>query len=314
MRIVFMGTPGFAVPCLETLIESAYQVVGVITQPDRPKGRGNKIAISPVKERALAYNLPIWQPLRVNTPEVIAQIRDARPDLIVVVAFGQILSRDVLDIPPKGCINVHASLLPKYRGAAPIHWAIINGEQETGVTTMYMDTGMDTGDMIMKEKVQITENDTAGTLHDKLAIAGASLLKDTVQLIMENKAPRKPQDHQEATYAPILKRAHELINWQNNARHIANHIRGMNPWPGAYTTINNRTVKVWEAETASEHGTGVAGLVEEINGAKGIKVQGESGALWLTQVQPEGSKIMSGADFARGYRLEVGTRLGSDIT
>ncbi|MDD4754014.1 MAG: methionyl-tRNA formyltransferase [Desulfitobacteriaceae bacterium] len=311
MRIIFMGSPDFAVPCLEEMFKSPHEVIAVVTQPDRPKGRGGKIRPTPVKVRAAGEGIPIYQPGKVNSPEFIQQMRELKPDLAIVVAFGQILKPDLLNIPPLGCINVHASLLPKYRGSAPIHWAIINGEKETGVTTMYLDPGMDTGDMILAEKVLIADDDTVGSLHDKLALAGAEILGETVQLIAQGKAPRAPQDHEDATYAPLLKREHEFIDWKKSAREVYDMVRGMNPWPGAYTTFNDKVLKIWESIIDDEDVTGVPGSVVQVVNGKGIKVQCRKGCLWLSKVQPEGSRPMGADAFARGHRVEAGMILGS---
>lgn len=311
MRIVFMGSPEFALPCLVELINSPHTVAAVVTQPDRPKGRGKKLAPTPVKKMALANDIPVFQPSKINTPEFIAEIRELAPDLVVVVAFGQILKPEFLCIPPLGCINVHASLLPQYRGAAPIHWALINGEEKTGVTTMYLDAGMDTGDMILKQEVVIEPLETVGSLHDKLALAGAVLLGETIRLITSGTAPRTSQDHQEATYASLLKREHEKIDWKGTACQVNNQVRGMNPWPGAYTTLNNDLIKVWKTTVHEELSTGASGTVREIVPGQGIRVQCGSGSLWLVEIQPQGSRRMTADAFACGHRLEIGTLLGS---
>lgn len=311
MRIVFMGSPEFALPCLVELINSPHTVAAVVTQPDRPKGRGKKLAPTPVKKMALANDIPVFQPSKINTPEFIAEIRELAPDLVVVVAFGQILKPEFLCIPPLGCINVHASLLPQYRGAAPIHWALINGEEKTGVTTMYLDAGMDTGDMILKQEVVIEPLETVGSLHDKLALAGAVLLGETIRLITSGTAPRTSQNHQEATYASLLKREHEKIVWERTACQVNNQVRGMNPWPGAYTTLNNDQIKVWQTTVHEELSTGASGTVQEIVPGHGIRVQCGSGSLWLVEIQPQGSRRMTADAFACGHRLEIGTLLGS---
>lgn len=313
MRIVFMGSPDFAVPCLDELLESSHEVAAVVTQPDRPKGRGGRVTSTPVKERAVEKNIPVYQPEKVNTPEFIQKVREIAPDLVVVVAFGQILKPDLLNIPPFGCVNVHASVLPKYRGSAPIHWCMINGEKETGVTTMYMDPGMDTGDMILTQKVCIEETDTMGTLHDKLSFAGAELLGETVGQIAQGNAPRIRQNHQEASYAPLLKREHEMINWGKTAREVCNLVRGMNPWPGAYTTFNGSVLKVWEASPAETSGSGVLGTVVQAVNDQGLRVQCREGSVWLKYVQLEGSRRMPADAFARGHRLEPGAVLGSAL-
>lgn len=326
MRILFMGTPDFAVPCLEALVKNGRDVVGVVTQPDRPKGRGRQLAPSPVKVKAIQYGIPVYQPEKIKTPEFVSRLKEIRPDLIVVVAFGQLLSPEILDLPPYGCVNVHASLLPRYRGAAPIHWAVINGEQETGVTTMYMDRGLDTGDMILRQVIPIEEDDTVGSVHDKLAEAGAGLLVKTIDEIEQGRAPRIPQDHNAATYAGMLKREHERIDWNREARDLRNLIRGMNPWPGAYTTLGDKVLKVWKAEvftgclgsggeTAAQGTCGAAvpgetGKVLEIIPGQGMVVQTGKGRLLLKEVQLQGSRKMTVEEFLRGHPLKPGTRLG----
>jgi len=311
MKIIFMGSPDFAVPCLEELLKSPHDLAAVVTQPDRPKGRGKKLTPTPVKEIALKKGIPILQPEKVNSPEFIKLIKEAKPDLIVVVAFGQILKPELLDIPFFGCINVHASLLPQYRGAAPIHWAIINGEKETGVTTMFLDPGMDTGDMILKETVAIGPDDNVGLLHDRLASAGARVLRETIGLLEAGQIIRIPQKQEEATYAPPLKREHEMIHWDKNAKEIHDQVRGMNPWPGAYTILNGTRLKIWETCLHEDQGRGVPGQVLEVGRNHGILVRCQSGSLWLTEVQPQGSRRMAGDAFARGYRVEKGGRFGS---
>lgn len=308
-RVVFMGTPDFAVPTLVGLYENKYQLVGVVTQPDRPKGRGRKLVASPVKEFALSHGLAVYQPERVKAPEFVAQLRALSPDVIVVVAYGQILSEEILTLPPYGCINVHASLLPKYRGAAPIHWAIINGEAETGVTTMHMDRGMDTGDMILKAKVPISATDTTGSLHDKLALAGAQLLLETLRQAAAGKAPRKKQDDTQATYAPLLKREHERIDWGRTAQVLDCQIRGLNPWPGAFTTHRGRQLKVWRAVSLAEEAGGLPGTVMRVD-REGIVIATAEGSLRLVELQPQNSKRMTATDYARGQHIEAGEQMG----
>ncbi len=331
MRILFMGTPDFAVPCLDALVKSGRDVVGVVTQPDRPKGRGRQLTPSPVKLKATQCGIPVYQPEKIKSPEFVSQLKEIRPDLIVVVAFGQLLSPEILDLPPYGCVNVHASLLPGYRGAAPIHWAVINGEKETGVTTMYMDRGLDTGDMILNQLIPVAEDDTVGSVHDKLAEAGARLLIKTIDAIEKGQAPRTPQDHSAATYAGLLKREHERIDWDRGAEDIRNLIRGMNPWPGAYTTLGDRVLKVWQAESFEADGAtapqalsgsmaareayegsapGDSGKVLQIIPGRGLVVQAGNGCLLLTEVQLQGSRKMSVEEFLRGHPVKLGTRLG----
>lgn len=312
MRIVFMGSPDFAVPCLDCLLAGPHQVVAVVTQPDRRSGRGQKIHFTPVKERALAAGIPVYQPENGNTDEFVQIMSELRPDLAVVVAFGQLLKPQLLQLPALGCINVHASHLPRYRGSAPIHWSIINGEASTGVATMYMDRGMDTGDIILSQEIIIAENDTVGSLHDKLASAGAGLLKETVELIAKGQAPRQIQDHARASYAPLLKKQHEIIQWQGTSRQVYNLVRGMNPWPGAHTLFNDQVLKIWQTEIASSTTPGTPGQIAEVDQQKGIRVECAAGSLWLTEVQLQGSRRMSGADFVRGHRISSGLILGSD--
>jgi methionyl-tRNA formyltransferase len=239
MKLVFMGTPDFAVPSLQALQEAGHQIAGVFTQPDRPAGRGKKMMPSPVKVLAEKLNLPVFQPLKIKTPEAIDSIRKLEPECIVVVAYGQILSPEILNLPPYGCINVHASLLPSYRGAAPIHWAVLNGEQKTGVTTMLMDEGLDTGDMLLAAEYPISSTATTGEVHDALARLGAEVLLKTLRGLQDGTLKPVPQP-QEFTYAPPLKREHERIDWSHSALAIHNQIRGLNPWPGAYTTFRGR--------------------------------------------------------------------------
>lgn len=306
LRVVFMGTPEFAVPCLDQLVADGHQVAAVITQPDRPKGRGQKLAQSPVKEAALAYGLPVLQPNKVKEADFQAELASLKPDLIVVVAFGQLLPKVILDLPPLGCINVHASLLPHYRGAAPIHWAVMKGEQVTGVTTMYMDIGMDTGDMILKAEVPISEEETTGMIHDKLKDSGAKLLSETVELIAAGKAPRTPQNHEDATYASMLNREIEAINWQDSAGKIHNLVRGLNPWPGAYCLYQGKNLKTWQTRLCSNEGkANQPGRVARIT-ADGFIIETGEGMLEILEVQPASKRRMSGKDFVCGYGIAIG--------
>ena len=306
LNIVYMGTPLFAVPCLERLVADRHHVAAVITQPDRPKGRGNKLAFSPVKEAALAHQLPVLQPESIKDHEFCEKIAALAPDLIVVVAFGQFLPQRLLKTPPLGCINVHASLLPQYRGAAPIHWAIMNGEKKTGVTTMYMDQGMDTGDMILKTETAIGEQETTGDLHDRLSLLGAELLSETVVSVGEGSAPREPQHHEDATYASLLNRDHEKIDWTQSAHRIHNMVRGLNPWPGAYTLFSDKPVKIWRTapletlQSGNHPGQVIAANDDEIIVECGI------GAVAVQIVQPAGKRHMSAGEFSRGYNATAG--------
>jgi len=308
MRVVFMGTPDFAVPSLKALVEAGHDVPAVITQPDRPRGRGKKEAPPPVKEAARALSLPVFQPVQVKDPDFVELLRNIAPEVIVVVAYGRILPRDILLLPEYGCINVHASLLPKYRGAAPIHRAVINGEKETGVTTMFMDEGLDTGDMILREVLPIYEEDNVGTVHDRLAAVGAQLLIKTLELVKQGRAPRTPQTG-EASYAPMLTTSDELIKWDKPARDIFNLIRGMDPWPGAHTFLGNKMLKIWRARVLKEENS-QAGPGRVLGaGRDGIMVGTGRGVLLVTELQLQGGKRMNAADFSRGTPVPAGTVL-----
>lgn len=310
LRVVFMGTPDFARPCLEMLVREQYEVAAVITQPDRPKGRGRKLACSPVKAAALDHGLNVLQPERVKEPEFVQQLAALQPDVIIVVAFGQILSPAILALPRLGCINVHASLLPRYRGAAPINWAVINGETVTGVTTMFMDAGLDTGDMILKAELAIGPDDTAGQVHDRLMELGAAVLADTLQLLVKGQAPRLPQDASLATYAARLARETERIDWTQAATTIHNLVRGLNPWPGAYCVHQQQSVKIWRTKVIDEIAAdGNPGQIIGVS-TDGIVVQTGRGLLELQEVQPECRKRMAARDCASGYGLLAGEILG----
>jgi methionyl-tRNA formyltransferase len=311
LNIVFMGTPEFAVPSLLQMLKNGYNVAGVVTQPDRPKGRKRELAPPPVKIAALEAGLPVMQPERLRHPDAVAELAKWRPDLIVTAAYGQILPKTVLDMPPLGCINVHASLLPKYRGGAPIHHAIMNGERVTGVTIMYMAEGLDTGDIISKVEVPIGDDDNVGTMFEKLAHAGAELLIETLPKIMSGQAERVPQDESQATYAPNITREQERIDWNRTAVQLFNQVRGMNPWPVAHTIWNGEVLKIWECRAASEEKA--AGRPGEVLSVKptGIDVACGSGVLTITRLQPAGKKAMDAADFVRGGKLQEGTVFGS---
>lgn len=306
-----MGTPDFAVPCLEVLVEAGHELLMVVTQPDRPKGRGNQVMAPPVKVRAVELGLAVEQPLRIKTSEFTTRLRELAPDLLVVVAFGQLLSQEILDIPRFGCVNVHASLLPKYRGAAPIHWAIINGEQETGITTMYMDIGLDTGDMILKDSLSIGPEDTVGQVHDALAAMGAHLLRETVELIAQGRAPRIAQDDELATYSPKIAREQEIIDWTKDASAIVNHIRGMNPWPGAFTTHEDKVLKLWRAVVWEAHKQQTqSGEIIQVYPKRGFVVQAGRGQVMVEEVQPAGGKRMPARNWVGGARVTEGQLLG----
>lgn len=313
MRVVFMGTPDFSVPTLEKIIEAGHEVIGVVTQPDKAKGRGKKVLFPPVKEKALEHNLPVYQPKRARDPEFIGQMRDLNPDVMVVVAFGQILPKALLDIPKYGCINVHASLLPKYRGAAPIQWAVIRGEKVSGVTTMQMDVGLDTGDMLMKTEVALAENETGGSLHDKLSVLGGELLVETLRGIEAGTIrPEKQDDSQAGEYARMLDKALGKIDFSMPAGEIERLIRGLNPWPSAYTFYHGKTMKLWKAEVVSANDGGEAAAPGQILSVdkKGFTVQTGEGALRILELQMEGKKRMDAGAFLRGCPMAAGEILG----
>lgn len=300
-----MGTPRFALPSLQLLLDRTEHIVAVITQPDRPAGRGQHIVPPPVKEWALRHGLAVLQPVNVRDAAFIAQVIKLAPDLIVVVAFGQILPRTLLDIPRYGCVNVHASLLPFYRGAAPINWVLINGETETGVTIMLLDEGMDTGDILLQEKLSIAPTDTVATLHDRLAQSGALLLGKALDQLLSTGWSPKPQDHAQATYAPLLKKEDGLIPWQKSAREIYNQIRGMNPWPGCFTYLRGKLLKVFTAEIGELEAQGTPGTIVEVS-QSGITVATGSGMLVLKEIQMEGKKRMLTEEFIKGKTIKAG--------
>jgi len=312
LRVIFFGTPDFAVPSLYAIHESGYTLAAVITQPDRPKGRGQKVKNTPVKEAALNIGIPVYQPVTIKEDSFIDLLAELLPDLIVVVAFGQILPKRVLGLPRFGCINVHASLLPSYRGAAPIHWAVINGESQTGITTMLMDTGLDTGDMLLSERVAIPPEITTGELHDALAQTGAKLLIKTIELWRNGQLQPVSQKGLASSYAPLLKREHELINWEKPAESIYNQIRGLQPWPGAFTFFQGNQLKITEAKLYCEEAvTAKPGTVLELLKGRGFVIQTGQGSIAVNFVQPHGKKIMPADSFVNGYHLEVGYVFGA---
>lgn len=306
LRTVFMGTPDFALQTLQGLIDAGCNMVGVYTQPDRPKGRGKQLAAPPIKELAQKYDIPVYQPLKLRQPEAVAELEALAPDLIVVVAYGQILPKSVLEIPAHGCINVHASLLPKYRGAAPINKAIIDGETETGITTMYMDVGLDTGDMLVKKTLTIGPEETAGELHDRLAGLGRETMEETLRQLCAGTLQREVQDDEQSTYASMMKKEDGRIDWSRPAREVHNHVRGLDPWPGAYTTINGELLKL--AETSPEAAEGLPGSVIAAD-ENGVCVACGSGSLRIQQLQLAGRKRLAAADFLRGCPLEAGAMM-----
>jgi methionyl-tRNA formyltransferase len=307
MRVVFMGTAAFAVPSLRALLEAGHAVQAVVTQPDRPAGRGQGLRVSPVKALAAESGLPVLQPEKASQPGFVEELRALAPEVIVVVAYGQILRPAVLDIPPLGCINVHGSLLPELRGAAPIQWAVIRGGSESGVTTMFMDPGMDTGDIILQAREPITPADTAGTLTERLAPRGARLLVETLELLARGEAPRRPQDSERATYAPMLKREDGFIDWSQPAIAIRSRIHGCNPSPGAVALREGRPIKLWRARIGEESAAeGVEpGVVVRVEPGGPVVATG-AGTLQLLEVQPESRGRLSGEEYVRGYRLTPG--------
>ena len=304
MKIVFMGTPEFAVPTLEALIEK-HDVAAVVTQPDKPKGRGKKMILSAVKEKAVENNIKVYQPTKVRDGEFVEILKEYEPDVIVVVAFGQILSEDILNIPKYGCINVHGSILPKYRGAAPIQWSIINGEEFGGVTTMYMAKGLDSGDMILKAEEKIKDDDTYGPLYDRLSYIGADLLIKTLDLIERGEIVRVPQNDDDATLAPMITRDMEHIDWDNTSENVANLIKGLNPQPVSYTMYNDEKLKIWFAEVEKTEYSGEIGEIVDVR-KKDFVVKTKKGAVAVKEVQAQGGKKMTADAYMRGHTIENG--------
>lgn len=326
MKVVFMGTPDFAVGALEAIMEAGHQVAAVVTQPDKPKGRGKEVQMSPVKACALSHDLPVFQPVKIREPEAVETLRTYQADIFVVAAFGQILPEEILTMPKYGCVNIHASLLPKYRGAGPIQWAIINGEKITGVTIMQMDKGLDTGDMLFKEEVAIASDETADTLHDKLAAAGAALIVEALAKIEAGDVAPVKQNDEDSCYAKMLHKSMGKIDWQTEAEKLDCLIRGLISWPGAFTLFRGKTLKIWQEEVVSEQ---KLAEFEKLSGQNqdsfvrnappgtvvwvekaAFYVQTGNGILQLTEVQPEGKKRMAVKDFLLGYPVKAGEQLG----
>lgn len=329
MRILFMGTPDFALESLKALYEAKYDIIGVVTNVDKPKGRGMKMVASPVKEYAIEKRLQVYQPVKVkNNPEFLEEVKKLNPDLICVVAYGKILPQELLDIPKYGCVNVHGSLLPEYRGAAPIQWAVLNGDKKTGVTTMFMNAGMDTGDMILKEEVEIGDDETTGELWDRLKMIGANLLIKTVKEIENGTATRTKQP-EEGTMAPMLSKEMAKIDWENKtAQEIKNLVRGLNPIMGAYTFLDGKKIKFWKVQTLTENellekfqelkeykyhlNKMQAGTVLFSDEKKGLFIKANEGILQVLEIQGENSKKMAISDFLRGNKIDVGYILGTE--
>lgn len=308
MRVIFMGTPEFSVGTMEALIAAGHEVCLAVTQPDKPKGRGKGMQFTPVKEAALAHNIPVYQPERIKRPECVEELRKYQADVMVVVAFGQILPKTILDMTPYGCINVHASLLPKYRGAAPIQWAILDGEEETGVTTMQMDEGLDTGDMILKREIPILDDETGETLHDKLAAAGAALCVETLEALEDGTAVFEPQGETTTHYATMLTKELGQIQWGKSAVEIERLVRGLNSWPSAYTDWDGKVMKIWMAEVLMENTDAAPGTIVKV-AKDAFYVQTGEGQLKVKELQIPGKKRMDTGAFLRGYLIEEGTVL-----
>lgn len=311
MKILFMGTPDFAKESLEAVYDAGYEILGVVTNPDRPKGRGMKMVASPVKEYAVEKKLKIYQPEKVkNNTEFIEEIKSLKPDVICVVAYGKILPKEILEIPRLGCINVHGSLLPQYRGAAPIQWAVLNGDKTTGITTMYMDIGMDSGDMILKEEVEIGENETTGELWDRLSKIGGKLLVKTLQQIENGTAPRIPQDDN-FTMAPMLEKEMSKIDWNNKtAIEIKNLVRGLDPIMGTYSYLGGKKIKIWKVDICTEQDNTnfENGTVIKADSKEGLYIKAKAGIIKVLEIQGENAKRMSVQDFLRGNKIEVGSK------
>lgn len=330
LKILFMGTPDFAQESLKSIYDAGFEIIGVVTNPDKPKGRGMKLAYSPVKEYALEKNLKIYQPIKIkNNTEFLDEIKTLAPDVICVVAYGKILPKEILEIPKLGCINVHGSLLPKYRGAAPIQWAVLNGDKTTGITTMYMNEGMDTGDMILKEEVEIGPEETTGELWQKLSKIGGEILVKALKLIEEGKAPREKQT-EEATLAPMLNKEMALIDWESSdANKIHNLIRGLNPIMGAYSYIDGKKIKFWKSkvltkeeffsyktefeEYEAKFNNLVPGTILIADDKDGLYIKANGGVLKILEIQGENAKRMPTADFLRGNHLIAGMIFSKDI-
>ncbi len=311
-KIVFMGTPDFSVPILQQIIQDGYEVIGVVTQPDRPVGRKKRLTPPPVKVEALKNGIPVFQPEKIRQQEELERILALKPDLIVTAAFGQILPKKLLEAPKFGCLNVHASLLPELRGGAPIHYAILQGKKKTGVTIMYMVEKLDAGDILTTVEVPITEEDTLGTLHDKLSAAGARLLAETLPQLLAGRLTPMRQNEKDATFAPNIKREQEKIDWTKTGEEIYNHIRGLNPWPVAFTTLNGQVVKIWQAVKVKGVKMSDAGSVIKIESDGFTVSSGNDTALKIIELQPSGKTKMSCEQFLRGAgaKISLGSKLG----
>lgn len=308
MRVIFMGTPDFAVGTLQALIDSRHEVIGVYTQPDKPKGRSGKLVMSPVKELALAYDIPVYQPVKIREPEYVEQIRKMNADVIVVVAFGQILPKAVLEASKYGCINVHASLLPMYRGAAPIQWAVIDGQTKTGVTTMQMDAGIDTGDILLKREVTLDERETGGSLFERLSKVGAGLLIETLEQAEAGTLKPEKQDDSRSTYAKMLNKELGRLDFAKDAVALERLIRGLNPWPSAFGNYNGKIMKIWDARVVEADSVGTPGEIIKVD-KDSFTVKCGTGALQIMELQLEGKKRMKTADFLCGSKVLAGENI-----
>ena len=305
MKIIFMGTPDFSVGTLEALIAAGHEITLVVSQPDKPKGRGHELQPTPVKEAALKHGLPVYQPKKVRDPEVIGKLRETEADVIVVIAFGQIIPKAILEMKQYGCINVHASLLPKYRGAAPIQWAVIDGEKESGVTTIMMDVGLDTGDMLEQKAIPLDEKETGGSLFDKLSALGGSMILSTLKGLEDGTITRTPQGESETSYAKMLTKEMGHIDWTKDAASIERLVRGLNPWPSAYTSYAGKTMKIWAADVADLPGERTPGKIHVTKNQ--LFVETGDGVLDVKELQLEGKKRMDTASFLRGFQMEDGS-------
>lgn len=308
MNIVFMGTPDFAVPTLEGLIKAGHNISLVVTQTDKKQGRGKKVLAPPVKIKAIEHGIEVFQPFNVNSDESVNKIVNSKPDIIIVIAYGQILKEKILNLPHYGCINVHASLLPKYRGAAPINWAIINGEKKTGITIMYMEKGLDTGDMILKKEIDIKEDDTAGVLHDKLMVMGSETLLEAIDEISKGTNSITPQENEKSTYAPLMDKKLGHINWNEEATTIKNLIRGVTPWPGAYFIYKDQKVKIFDVEVIESSDCSNPGTVINVDGT-GILVNTKNNCILIKEIQFPSKKRVKVREFLKGNDFKVGTTL-----
>ena len=313
MRIIYMGTPDFAVLPLEKIIENGHQVVLVVTQPDRVRGRGKEVSFSPVKECAIKYNIPVFQPEKIRTEEAVAELKKYPADIFVVAAFGQILSEEILNMPKYGCVNIHASLLPKYRGAAPIQWSILDGEEKTGVTIQQMAKGLDTGDILIQDEIEISNTDTGESLFDKLMYLGADLLVKLLPMIENNEVIPVPQDEEKSTYASKITKEMGCMDFSWSAEKLERYVRGLNSWPSAYTTFNGKIMKIWGAEVEAsddeQYGNYDNGVIVGVN-KECFKIKCAEGILVVKDLQLEGKKRMSAHDFMVGTKIDVGMKLG----